>query len=90
MQKAGKPGYNRASNEKNAAHHIWDSADHDGCMGATACVGVRACWDAHQQPGDWQFLTRWIDHNLLLSDVMGGEHQLARTPAAAGGKLCGA
>jgi hypothetical protein len=34
--------------------------DKDGCMGATACVVVPACWDAHQEPGDWQIIARWI------------------------------
>ena len=42
LQKAGKAGYNCASNEKNAAHHIWDMLDKDGHMGATACVVVPA------------------------------------------------
>ena len=69
MQKAGKAGYNCASNEKNAARHIWDMRDKDGCMGATACVVVPAFWDAHQRPGDWQILARWIDDNLPYSSL---------------------
>lgn len=64
MQKACKPGHNWASSERNAAHHIWDMRNKDGCMGATACVVVPGFWDAHQQPGDWQILARWIDDNL--------------------------
>jgi hypothetical protein len=69
MQKAGKAGYNCASNEKNAAAHIWDMLDKDGHMGATACVVVPAFWDAHQEPGDWQILARWIDDNLPYSSL---------------------
>src|SRR6476619_4704042 len=37
MQKEHKKGYNGASNEANAAGHIWDVRDKDGYMGATAC-----------------------------------------------------
>src|SRR3954447_476993 len=36
MQKAGKQGYNCASNQANAAGHIWDQRDENGFMGATA------------------------------------------------------
>ncbi len=69
MQKACKPGHNWASSERNAAHHIWDMRNKDGCMGATACVVVPGFWDAHQQPGDWQILARWIDDNLPYSSL---------------------
>lgn len=69
MQKAGKAGYNCASNEANAAAHIWDMRDADGCMGAVACVVVPSFWDAHQQPGDWQILARWIDQHLPYSTL---------------------
>jgi hypothetical protein len=62
-------GYSCASNEKNAAHHIWDMRDKDGCMGATACIVVPSFWDAHQQPGDWQIMARWIDDNLPYSSM---------------------
>jgi hypothetical protein len=69
MQKAKKKGYNCASNEANAAGHIWDLRDKDGCMGATACVVVPAFWDAHHEPGDWQILARWIHDNLPYSSL---------------------
>src|SRR6476661_146301 len=46
MMRAGKAGYNCAVNEANAAHHIWDLRDDNGCMGATACVVVPAFYDA--------------------------------------------
>jgi len=67
MQREGKAGYNCASNEANAAHHIWDLRDKDGCMGATACVVVPSFWDAHQEPGDWRILAQWIHDNLNYS-----------------------
>lgn len=69
MQKAGKSGYNCASNEANAAAHIWDMRDGDGCMGAVACVVVSSFWDAHQKPGEWQVLARWIDQHLPYSTL---------------------
>jgi hypothetical protein len=62
-------GYSCASNEKNAAGHIWDLPDKDNCMGATACVVVPSFWDAHQEPGDWQMIARWIDENLPYSSL---------------------
>jgi hypothetical protein len=69
LQREGKAGYNCASNEANAAGHIWDLRDKDGCMGAMACVVVPSFWDAHQQPGDWQILARWIDETLPYSSL---------------------
>jgi hypothetical protein len=62
-------GYNCASNEKNAARHIWDLRDQDGCMGAMACVVVPAFYDARPEPGGWQGLARWIDDNLNYSQL---------------------
>jgi hypothetical protein len=62
-------GYNCASNEKNAARHIWDLRDADGCMGAMACVVVPSFYDAHPEPGGWQGLARWIDGNLPYSTL---------------------
>jgi hypothetical protein len=62
-------GYNCASNEKNAAHHIWDVRDKDAHMGATACVVVPAFYDAHPEPGGWQIMARWIDEKLPYSSL---------------------
>lgn len=62
-------GYNCASNEKNAAKHIWDMRDADGCMGAMACVVVPSFYDVHPEPGGWQGLARWIDDNLKYSSL---------------------
>ena len=69
LQREGKAGYTCASNEANAAGHIWDLRDKDGCMGATACVVVPSFWDAHQETGDWQIMARWIDANLPYSGL---------------------
>jgi hypothetical protein len=62
-------GYNCASNEKNAARHIWDMRDKDGCMGAMACVVAPAFYDVYPEPGGWQGLARWIDDNLNFSQL---------------------
>lgn len=62
-------GYNCASNEKNAAKHIWDKRDADDCMGAMACVVVPSFHDAHPEPGGWQGLARWMDDNLNYSTL---------------------
>ena len=69
MMNAGKKGYNCASNERNAARHIWDMLDADSCKGATACVVVPAFYDAHPEPGGWQVLARWIHENLPYSSL---------------------
>jgi hypothetical protein len=69
MQKAGKPGYNCAANEKNFAGHIWDRLDAQGCKGAMACVVVPAFYDAHPEAGGWQVMARWLDDNLPYSTV---------------------
>ena len=69
MQKAGKKGYNCASNEANAAGHIWDMRDKDGYMGATACIVVPSAFDAHPESGGWQVLARWIDEHLRYSSL---------------------
>lgn len=69
MMRAGKKGYNCVSNEANAAGHIWDMREKDGCMGATACVVVPAFHDAHPEQGGWQVLAKWIDDNLPYSSL---------------------
>lgn len=62
-------GYNCASNEKNAAKHIWDLLDAEGCVGAMACVVEPSYYDAHPEPGGWQGLARWIHDNLDYSSL---------------------
>jgi hypothetical protein len=69
MQRAGKKGYNCASNERNAAGHIWDLLDKDGCMGATACIVIPSFVDAHGEPDGWRILARWIEENLPYSEL---------------------
>ena len=69
MQKAGKAGYNCASNESNHAHHIWDRRDAEGNMGATACIVIPAFHDAFSGEGDWQKLAWWIHDHLPYSTL---------------------
>jgi hypothetical protein len=69
MQKAGKAGYNCASNESNHAHHIWDRRDAEGNMGATACIVIPAFHDAFPGEGDWQKLAWWIHDHLPYSTL---------------------
>ena len=69
MMRAGKAGYNCASNSANAAGHIWDMRDEQGCLGATACVVLPRFWDQHHEPGDWQILADWIDRELPYSSL---------------------
>lgn len=69
MQKASKAGYSCASNEANAAGHIWDMRDKHGDMGATACIVVPSFWDRFQAEGDWQKLAWWIHDHLPYSSL---------------------
>lgn len=65
----GQFSYACASNERNAAGHIWDLRDGDGCMGATACIVVPWFWDRFREPGDWQKLAWWIHDHLPYSNL---------------------
>jgi hypothetical protein len=58
-----------ASNEKNAAGHIWDMRDANGEMGATACIIVPWFVDRFREPGDWQRLAWWIHDHLPYSSM---------------------
>ena len=69
QMRAGKAGYNCASNESNFAGHIWDARDKDGCMGATACVVIPSIWDRFQTPGDWRKIAWWIHDTLPYSGL---------------------
>lgn len=69
MQRAGKSGYNCASNESNYAGHIWDRRDANGYMGATACIALPAFADAFTNDGDWQKLAWWIHDHLPYSSL---------------------
>jgi hypothetical protein len=66
-QKAGKSGYTCASNESNAAGHIWDLRDKEGHFGATACIVIPRFHDRFQAEGDWQKLAWWIHDHLPYS-----------------------
>jgi hypothetical protein len=69
MRSMGKSEYACASNEYNAARHIWDQLDTDGCRGATACVVLPAFYDMCPEEGSWRVLARWIDKHLNYSSV---------------------
>lgn len=69
-QHKGERGYNCASNAANAAGHIWDLRDGDGCMGATACIVVPETYDAFgHEPGGWRRLAWWIHDHLPYSEL---------------------
>lgn len=62
-------GYNCASNAANAASHIWDALDKNGCMGATACVVVPWFADCYTGEGDWTRMAWWIHDHLPYSTM---------------------
>lgn len=57
-------GLSCATNEANAAGHIWDARDEDGCMGATACIVVPWFSDRYTAEGDWRRMA-WFVHDHL-------------------------
>ena len=59
-----KNQYNCSSNESNYAHHIWDYADKNGELGATACIVVNSFVNYYESTGDWQALAWWIHDNI--------------------------
>lgn len=70
MQRQNRKGYNCASNEANAAGHIWDLRDAEGGMGATACIVVSALWDQFgHEAGGWRRLAWWIHDHLPYSSL---------------------
>jgi hypothetical protein len=60
---------NCASNAANAAGHIWDRLDEEGCMGATACVVLPRFLDRIGEQGDWRPLAWWVHDHLPYSDL---------------------
>ncbi|WNO54310.1 hypothetical protein [Stakelama saccharophila] len=62
-------GHNCASNERNAAHHIWDQRDARGHMGATACIVVPSFANRFDRPGDWKRLAWWVHDHLPYSTM---------------------
>ena len=59
-----KNGLKCASSNKNCAYHIWDFPDHDGLIGAAACVVIPWALDNLDPKKDWQRLAWWI-HDYL-------------------------
>ena len=55
---------NCARNEVDAAYHIWDRRDGDGCMGAAASVVVPWFADRYAAGADWRALAWWIHDHL--------------------------
>lgn len=62
--KGAEDGNNCAKNEANFAAHIWDYADADGHLGATACIVVPALLPWYDRTGDWTPLAWWVHDNL--------------------------
>lgn len=62
-------GHDCASNEKNAAAHIWDALDKDGCMGATACIVVPRFADRYTGEGDWRRMAWWTHNHLPYASM---------------------
>lgn len=60
---------NCAANSSNAAHHIWDVRDSDGCIGATACVVVPWFVDRFGSGADWRSMAYWIHDHLPYSEA---------------------
>ena len=69
LQAEGRAGYSCASNDSNAASHIWDMRDRMGFMGATACIVVPSFIDRFGQEGDWRRLAWWIHDHLPYSHL---------------------
>ena len=65
-------GFNCGSNERNRARHIWDLADGDGSIGATACIVVPWFVDTTQyrDTGDWRPLAWYIHDHLPYSEMV--------------------
>ena len=60
---------NCASNESNYARHIWDVADGEASIGATACIVVPWFMDKYAKGADWRSLAYWIHDHLPYSEL---------------------
>ncbi len=58
-----------ARNAANAAYHIWDWLDGDGCMGAGASIVIPWFADRYAQGADWRALAWWIHDHLPYSHL---------------------
>ncbi len=68
-RKGNENGHNCARNEKNFAGHIWDYADAEGRIGATATVVVNSFVGYYERTGDWQAMAWWVHDHLDYSDM---------------------
>jgi hypothetical protein len=62
-------GHSCASNDANAAGHIWDMRDSDGLCGATACIVIPWFADKVEKGGDWRAMAYWIHNHLPYSEL---------------------
>jgi hypothetical protein len=53
-----------ARNQANAAYHIWDLRDAEGCMGAGASIVIPWFADRYAAGADWRGLAWWIHDHL--------------------------
>lgn len=53
-----------ASVAANAAYHVWDRHDSEGCLGAAACIVIPWFADRYEQGADWRELAWWIHDQL--------------------------
>ncbi|TPH13941.1 peptidase M15 [Litorilituus lipolyticus] len=59
-----KNNMNCASNASNFGAHIWDIADNEGFIGASACVVIPKFLPYFQKAGDWPSLAWWLHENI--------------------------
>ena len=64
-----KNNFSCARNEANYGHHIWDQLDHQGHMGATACIVIPWFADKYDQGADWRSLAWWVHDHLPYSTL---------------------
>jgi len=62
-------GFNCGTNARNAARHIWDRRDAEGCMGAMACIAIPWFVDRRTAGMPWQALAWWIHDHLPYSEL---------------------
>lgn len=64
--------FNCGSNERNRAKHIWDCADADGSIGATACIVIPWFIDTKQyrETRDWRPLAWYVHDHLPYSEMV--------------------
>ena len=55
---------NCARNEADAAYHIWDRRDGEGCIGAAASIVIPWFADRYADGADWRALAWWIHDHL--------------------------